>query len=84
MTYPNSTFSVTHRVEVAVSEEVFRKFGHTPEYVQFTYKAAGRVQVSGQDRYSYVIEWGESHSIEECGDFAREWEAQILQWERLL
>lgn len=81
---PYGHITITYRAEFYVPEDVFRKFGHTEEYKQFSYRASSKCAASGQDSYSEVIEWVEDPVQRNCEDFIGMWHNKILLWKEQL
>lgn len=81
---PFGSLTAIWRAEVSVPEDVFRAFGHTKEYEEFSLSASKDMPASGSDRYSDVIEWAEGPSQWKAEEFINRWHNRILQWQEQL
>lgn len=77
-----SVYSLDHRAEVKVPEDVYRRFGHMLGYSIFRDTAANGMH-SGCDTYSEVIEWAEGGKSE-CEAFVAAWDQQIAKWKEVI
>lgn len=81
---PYGHIATIYHATVTVPDDVYDRFGHTPEYRIFERAATQGMDNShhsGQDSYSHCEEWLESLVREDCEEFINRWHNQILRWQ---
>jgi hypothetical protein len=78
---PHGHISTIFKATVTIPDDVWVRFGHTKEFENVGLAASAYVEVSGQNAYAEVTEWGEAPTLRQCEDFINHWHNWILQWE---
>ena len=62
-----------YHAAVTVPDALAEAHRHTKEYERHSLAASHLVELSGQDSYSEVVEWGEAPTREQCEAFVASW-----------
>ena len=62
-----------YHAAVTVPDHLAEAHRHTREYELHSLAASHLVELSGQDSYSEVVEWGKAPTREQCEAFVASW-----------
>ena len=68
-----------YHAAVTVPDRLYETHGHTKAYELHSLAASHLVELSGQDAYSDVVQWGEAPTREQCEAFVASWVAFLKE-----